>query len=38
MRKIMITLLAVVMVGSMLSACTQKTTTDKTQHVLRICQ
>jgi multiple sugar transport system substrate-binding protein len=36
MRRIMITLLALIMVGSMLAACTKKSSTDKTQHVLRI--
>jgi multiple sugar transport system substrate-binding protein len=36
MRRIMITLLALIMVGSMLAACTKKSSSDNTQHVLRI--
>jgi multiple sugar transport system substrate-binding protein len=36
MRRISITLLALIMVGSMLAACTKKSTSGKTQHVLRI--
>jgi multiple sugar transport system substrate-binding protein len=36
MKRIMITLLSLIMVGSMLAACTKKSTTGKTEHVLRI--
>ncbi|QGQ99441.1 extracellular solute-binding protein [Paenibacillus psychroresistens] len=36
MRKISITLLALIMVGSMLAACTKKGSNTKTEHVLRI--
>ncbi|MEX2460839.1 MAG: extracellular solute-binding protein [Paenibacillaceae bacterium] len=36
MKRIMITLLTLVMVGSMLAACTKKATNSNTQHVLRI--
>jgi multiple sugar transport system substrate-binding protein len=36
MRRIMITLLTLVLVGSMLAACTKKSTTNNTEHVLRI--
>src|SRR4051794_12677868 len=36
MKKTMITLLTLVMVGSMLAACTKKSTNTNTEHVLRI--